>query len=130
MLIASGFTHNRYLIVKVEHILFYTTLFSWGYFLRKRVWLALFFLILLTKHRERDIVKCHYDNQTFSLKKVVFELHHFVNLVISEAVLGSVTNRAENENSEQEDINFMRYVSERDTQHISDVKEVQQLCLC
>lgn len=93
--------------------------------------MALFFLILLTKHRERNIVKYHYDNQTFSLKKVVFELHHFVNLVISEAVLGSVTNRAENENSEQEryKLHALR-IFERDTQHISDVKEAQQLCLC
>lgn len=64
--------------------------------------MAPFVLVLLTKHRGIDIVKCHYDNQTFPLKKVAFELHHFVNLVISEAVLGSVTNRAENENAEQE----------------------------
>lgn len=64
--------------------------------------MAQFISVLLTKHRETDIVKCHYDNQTFPLKKVVFNLHHFVNLKTFEAVLGSVTNRAENENAEQE----------------------------
>lgn len=131
MLIASGFIHNIYLTVKVEHTLFSTALFSWGYFLRKRVWLAPFVLVLLTKHGEIDIVKCHYDNQTFLLKKVVLELHHFVNLVISEAVLGSVTNRAENENAEQEQYErHVLLIFETDTQHISDAKEAQQLCTC
>lgn len=51
--------------------------------------------------------------------------------MISEAVLGSVTNRPENENAEQEQ--YKRHVLlifERETQHISDAKEAQQLCTC
>lgn len=51
--------------------------------------------------------------------------------MISEAVLGSVTNRAENENAEQEQYErHVLLIFERDTQHISDAKEAQQLCMC
>lgn len=48
-----------------------------------------------------------------------------VNLMTSEAVLGSVTNRAENENAEQEQYKpHVLLIFERDAQYVSDAKKL------
>lgn len=51
--------------------------------------------------------------------------------MISEAVLGFVTNRAENENAEQEQyVLCALLIFGRDTWHKNDTKEAQQLSVC